>query len=498
MSHNSDSSGRRRPALDGAGRTVAFGAVLIVAWGVLAFGSPYPWAYIPLAIGSAILGVFSWLMTRQTPLLTDQRRVIIGLAVVALTVTLQLIEFPATLVDTISPANAIVLRQTDLLFASLSAGVDSGAVAALPARPFSIDPAATTRGLLLLVAFGILLAGLIRHTNRYGPHRFAEWYVWFGLCVAVIAIVQKAVLGDGAWDGMKIYGVWAPQEKLTTPFGPFVNKNHFAGWMLMALPTALGYLLAQAEVGLRYVRPGWRYRLLWLSSQQGGRFQIAAFSIIVMAVSLMMTRSRSGVACFGMAMAIAVVAALRHYRSTRARLAVLASLGLLILVPVLWANSNVATRFSRQDESLRLRLGIWGDTRRIIHDFPVAGIGLDSLADAMQVYQTVHRDQFVRQAHNDYLQVAAEGGWLVGLPAAATLFLVVIAIRRRYAAGDDDPATSWIRFGAVTGLAAIALQSLVEFSLQMPGNAVTFVVLVAIALHRPVHATPQRPVLYKS
>jgi O-antigen ligase len=257
-------------------------------------------------------------------------------------------------------------------------------------------------------------------------------------------------------------------------------------------------LLAQAEVGLRYVRPGWRYRLLWLSSQQGGRFQIAAFSIIVMAVSLMMTRSRSGVACFGMAMAIAVVAALRHYRSTRARLAVLASLGLLILVPVLWANSNVATRFSRQDESLRLRLGIWGDTRRIIHDFPVAGIGLDSLADAMQVYQTVHRDQFVRQAHNDYLQVAAEGGWLVGLPAAATLFLVVIAIRRRYAAGDDDPVTSWIRFGAVTGLAAIALQSLVEFSLQMPGNAVTFVVLVAIALHRPVHATPQRPVLYKS
>jgi hypothetical protein len=44
----------------------------------------------------------------------------------------------------------------------------------------------------------------------------------------------------------------------------------------------------------------------------------------------------------------------------------------------------------------------------------------------------------------------------------------------------------WIRFGAATGLAAIAIQSAVEFSLQMPGNAVLFVVLCAIALHERV------------
>ena len=107
--------------------------------------------------------------------------------------------------------------------------------------------------------------------------------------IALIGIIQKAVLGDQAWDGMKIYGFWEPRFKLTTPFGPFVNKNHFAGWMLMALPTALGYLLAQAEIGMRNVRPGWRHRFLWLSSPEGGRLQIAAFAVVVMAVSLMMT-----------------------------------------------------------------------------------------------------------------------------------------------------------------------------------------------------------------
>ena len=42
----------------------------------------------------------------------------------------------------------------------------------------------------------------------------------------------------------------------------------------------------------------------------------------------------------------------------------------------------------------------------------------------------------------------------------------------------------WIRLGAVTGLGAIALQSTVEFSLQMPGNAALCAVLCGIALHR--------------
>jgi hypothetical protein len=59
------------------------------------------------------------------------------------------------------------------------------------------------------------------------------------------------------------------------------------------------------------------------------------------------------------------------------------------------------------------------------------------------------------------------------------------AIRRRFVEGRDDTMTHWIRVGATTGLVAIGAQSLVEFSLQMPGNAVLCAVLMAIALHVP-------------
>ena len=37
----------------------------------------------------------------------------------------------------------------------------------------------------------------------------------------------------------KVYGFWTTQMG-GSPFGPFVNKNHFAGWMLLALPLTLG------------------------------------------------------------------------------------------------------------------------------------------------------------------------------------------------------------------------------------------------------------------
>ena len=43
----------------------------------------------------------------------------------------------------------------------------------------------------------------------------------------------------------------------------------------------------------------------------------------------------------------------------------------------------------------------------------------------------------------------------------------------------------WLRIGAVVGLVAIGHQSIVDFSLQIPGNAVLFAALCAVALHRP-------------
>jgi O-antigen ligase len=116
-------------------------------------------------------------------------------------------------------------------------------------------------------------------------------------------------------------------------------------------------------------------------------------------------------------------------------------------------------------------------------DFPLTGTGLNTFGVSMLFYQSTHLHEFYAEAHNDYLQLAAEGGLLVGVPVVALLVVAGAEIARRL----RDPgrgAVPWVRVGAVTGLVAVGLQDLVDFSLQLPGTAMLFCVLAAIALSR--------------
>ena len=74
MPQRADNSGRRWPAFDRSGRVVYVGAVTVVAWGVLAFGCSYPWAYTILAFGAATVGIAGLVISRATRLLRDQGR----------------------------------------------------------------------------------------------------------------------------------------------------------------------------------------------------------------------------------------------------------------------------------------------------------------------------------------------------------------------------------------------------------------------------------------
>ena len=205
-----------------------------------------------------------------------------------------------------------------------------------------------------------------------------------------------------------------------------------------------------------------------------------------MTASLLMTKSRSGLAGLVIALMIASVVAGRRLHSRRARWLTPVAIAAMFLLVFAVAGGEVAARIGNQTDAVELRKNIWGDSARVIRDFPLAGTGLNTFGTAMVVYQSSHRDKHFQEAHNDYLQLAVEGGALLALPVLAALIVVVLAIRRRFAAGQDDPTTYWLRVGAVTGLVAIGVQSAVEFSLQMPGNAVFCVVLLAMALHNPV------------
>jgi len=99
----------------------------------------------------------------------------------------------------------------------------------------------------------------------------------------------------------------------------------------------------------------------------------------------------------------------------------------------------------------------------------------------MELYQTSTRLITIAHADSEPLQIAAEGGLLVGLPVAALLVAFVATAIRRLRA--DRTHMYWIRAGAISGLTAIAAQNLVEMTVRVPATGLLAVVLAAIAVH---------------
>lgn len=473
-------------------------AVAVIVWGALAFGAVYPWAFTPLLTGCAAVGLWGIMAPAPASLGRPARAAIMALICVMAAGLLQLVPLPPGVLRTVSPATDAFLQNYDLTYALASSG-GGQAVApdGLPLtpvwHPFSLAPRSTRLGLAIAAALTLLLAGLSRSLSVTGVRRLAALIVTFGVVLGLIGIVQKTVLGDHAYAGMKIYGIWSPANLLSTPFGPFINKNHFAGWMLMVIPLALGLAMGKAETGMRHVHGSWRARLLWLSSPAGGRVQLIILAVLVMGASVLMTKSRSGMLCLGISMILVSIVARRRFGSARAGWAALGSLAVMFATLFFMAGSDVATRMADRGEAMNLRQDIWADSLAVVRSFPLTGTGLNTFGTAMISYQTAKPPPHFQEAHNDYLQVLVEGGLLMALPALLAIGLAVRAIRSRFGARADDGETYWIRAGAVIGLIAIALQAGVEFSLQMPGNAALFVVLLAIAIHEPPPART-RPV----
>ena len=468
-------------------RAILAAVLALASWGTLAFGAVYPWAYVPLFAAATIIGTIAFWRARAVPLSRPTRLLLVALTLTGFAAATQAMPLPEGIRVAISPAGEAFLREIDVPYSVAVMLREHGAAdadAPVPLRSLSLNPRATMRSVAMLAALTLLLGGLTKFFGRIGAARVVGWIIVLGALVAVIGIVQKAVLGDHAFAGMKIYGLWEPRYKVTTPFGPFVNRNHYAGWMLMALPLGIGYLLSMLAHWHRHVGRGWRERLLWLSSPAGGRAQLVTFAIVLMGLALALTMSRSGLAALILALLFSVLIGARRQYSLKVR--TLLSVGLLVLLAggVLWADVDVAGRFTSGSRSVELRRAAWRDAVAIIRDFPLAGTGLNTYATATLKYDSTRSDLQFHEAHNEYLQIAAEGGLWLGVPVLVAMIACVRAVRQRLQVDAREPAAYWLRFGASMGLLAIALQSLVEFSLQMPGNAVLFVVLAAVALHR--------------
>jgi O-antigen ligase len=455
--------------------------LVAMAWGALAFGAVYQWAYVPLAIGCGIIGTATLILERDRgPRIATMSA---GLAAIGVAIAAQLVPLPPATLAWISPNTDAFLRQYDLAYALQAGSRLDGASESM--RALSIVPGKTLLGLALFVSFALLFLGLSRLLSAVGANSIVRPLVYFGFVLAIVGVVQWGLtIGN---PQARIYGFWKPKYG-GTGFGPFINPNHFAGWMLMALPLALAVFYEALQRTMHDAPPNWRDRGSIVGLPSFGSLLFFGLASAVMGLSLFMTRSRSGIAAFALGSVLAGWTVFRQQASTAAKGIVTIAFVLLLGGTASWAGvDTMIGKFAEQNDSLQSvggRIEAWRDTLGIVGRFPLTGTGFDTYGAAMVMYQTGSRTVHFQEAHNDYLQLAAEGGLLIGLPVLGALVVFVRGVRRRFLEAPKTGSTYWLRVGAVIGLVSIGLQSLVEFSLQMPGNAVLFAVLAAVALHR--------------
>lgn len=437
---------------------------LLISWGGFAFGAVYPWAFVPLFMGAAALGLALTFRVHEQSVWLQGAMLLLVLVAIGV----QLIPFSAETIARVSP-------ETDALLRRISLGYPD----AISEHAFSINPPATLHALGAAAALSLLLVGLMGNLTRDDAIRTVHVIAAIGIIMAMVGVVQQAL-----WNG-KIYGFWKPITEGMS-FGPFVNRNHFAGWMLMAIPLVFASFCGRVAKAWSAVEPGFRTRLLWFGSREASQTMLIGLAVLVMAIALAMSQSRSGIIGLAAAAVIAALIAGRGPGAWRRRLLVVGAAAVVMATVISGIGfERLASRFDDPDlGTWGNRAGVWRDTWTIGTRFPLVGTGMNTFGDAMLVFQTGDLGVHYNEAHNEYLQLFAEGGFLVLLPTLAAVVVFGRAVRGRFRQVVPESSDYWIRVGALTGILAVALQSLVDFSLQMPGNAVLFVVILALAARR--------------
>jgi O-antigen ligase len=254
-------------------------------------------------------------------------------------------------------------------------------------------------------------------------------------------------------------------------FGPYVNRNHFAGLMELWCPLALGMALV----------PEYRLAQRWLWSALA----------LVMGGAVVLSGSRGGTLSLGVAVVAFALLIAGQRAGKRAVLWLLAAMFVTGGSVLALDRGDLLERYKavlrphqfQQEDATAYRLAAWKDTYALIRETPVVGSGLDTFSTRFPSVRSFATDLIWTHAHNDFLQFLAETGALGGV-----LALWMFAAGGREAARNlrraSGTATGALLAAITAGCIGFLAHGWLDFNFHIPANASSFTVLAALATAR--------------
>lgn len=328
-------------------------------------------------------------------------------------------------------------------------------------RTLSIYPYATKTELLKILAYiGIFF--LVINTTEIKIVRIVVVIAGIGFFIALLAILQKLT------GTTRIY--WLRDASYASPFGPYICRNHFAGYIGMAIPLSMGLLSARLARITFSQNITWRDIVRVFESHLLENIMLT-FAITIMISALFLSLSRGGMVSFIISIIVFVV--LIGLRRTKAVISkgriVLTSVLVATFAMLLWLGLNpILDRLSNLSSPERYT--VYENTFAMAKDFLTCGTGLGSFLYIYPKYKTLTSQAIFDHAHNDYIELFSE----CGIPGCLILIAAVITffwkILKRWWE-RCDPYAKGITLGGICSIIAILFHSFGDFNLHIPANA---------------------------
>jgi hypothetical protein len=320
-----------------------------------ALGGAYPSAALPLVSAAGLVFILSGARVAAR---TRTRTLDLALLGVLGGITIQLIPLPRAVSSTLSP-------HAESVRTLLRLGTDTG-YAAVTLDPFE------TRQALAVAAAAMLLFWAARETfSRGGVRLVTRIVITTGFALALVTMAARVT------SPRLLLWTWQPDDPGALPFGPFVNRNHCATWMLMGGALAAGYTMAHLRTHLQHLR-GFRLTLVGVLSDGVGLLLMAA--LFTMTAGLVASASRSAALAAVAALALGWRASARRAGNT--------------MVPAVLLLGVIAAAGWAQSERLLARVGgggpdigrptIWRESLPVVRDFWLTGIGAGTYVLGME------------------------------------------------------------------------------------------------------------------
>lgn len=305
-------------------------------------------------------------------------------------------------------------------------------------RFISVGVGRTVECLLYLLAAAALFLAVLR-LRAEQVSALLPFFFMGVICNGLAGAIQYSLSDDVAIVGLLPFTINA---------GLFANVNHFSALLFVSIPFVVYYGLFR------------------------GHILSGSFGLIALLLLLLAAGSRAGVL-----IGLAITALSVIFLSARSRASgfsvLLIFIGLSIYTITAWTKIDAEVLDPAFGRGEFARTTIEG-----IKDNWVTGVGFGNFQKAYQIYerQEMIFKQYVNHAHNDYLEIAFEGGILaIGLTIAYFLLLVTSLIRIR-----RDP----LRKAALLSVSFILVHSLVDYPLRTEALAMTFAYMNAIIFHK--------------